>query len=234
MSGIGRIQSLREESRQEAASRSAVPFREVWFRDGDQAFVTSIATGEDNDVNLDEISLYTFRQGNRFVNLLNDDGVDLSSVPTESRPSRKFAFWGYVHEIIHAERRNDDWEELQGPGGKKMFKESVNDFRIICLGFGRNDYLWNQLVDVYNDWNSLNKGVLRIKRTGAGMRDTSYAIAATARDSEIPDDKQDEVADLPPIKEYYKERYGALWVPGPSSDNEELEIKVEADSLELF
>ena len=113
MSGIGRIQSLREESRQEAASRSAVPFREVWFRDGDQAFITSIATGEDNDVNLDEISLYTFRQGNRFVNLLNEDGVDLSSVPTESRPSRKFAFWAYVHEIIHAERRNDDWEEMQ-------------------------------------------------------------------------------------------------------------------------
>ena len=67
MSGIGRIQSLREESKQEAASRSAVPFREVWFKDGDQAFITSVATGEDNDVNLDEVSLYTFRQGNRFV-----------------------------------------------------------------------------------------------------------------------------------------------------------------------
>jgi len=116
MSGISRIQSLREESRVESASRSAVPFREVWFKDGDQAFVTSIATGEDNDVNLDEVSLYTFRQGNRFVNLLNADGVDLSAVPSDSRPSRKFAFWGYVHEIIHAERRNDTWEEMQGPG----------------------------------------------------------------------------------------------------------------------
>ena len=93
MSGIGRIQSLREESKQEAASRSAVPFREVWFKDGDQAFVTSVATGADNDVNLDEVSLYTFRQGNRFVNLLNADGVDLSAVPADSRPSRKFAFW---------------------------------------------------------------------------------------------------------------------------------------------
>ena len=234
MSGIGRIQSLREESRIESASRSAVPFREVWFKDGDQAFVTSIATGEDNDVNLDEVSLYTFRQGNRFVNLLNADGVDLSAVPAESRPSRKFAFWGYVHEIIHAEKRNEDWEEMQGPGGRKMFKEVVNDYKVICLGFGRNDYLWNQLVDVYNDWNSLNKGVLRIKRTGAGMRDTSYAIAATARDSEIPEDKKDEAEGLPPIQEYFQERYGALWSPGPANGEGETEIKTESSSLDLF
>ena len=234
MSGIGRIQSLREESRGEAASRAAVPFREVWFKDGDQAFVTSIATGEDNDVNLDEVSLYTFRQGNRFVNLLNADGVDLSAVPADSRPSRKFAFWGYVHEIIHNDKRNEDWEEMQGPGGRKMFKEVVNDYKVICLGFGRNDYLWNQLVDVYNDWNSLNKGVMRIKRTGAGMRDTSYAIAATARDSSIPTDKQDEAEDLPAIQEYFQERYGALWSPGPSSGDGETEIKTESSSLELF
>lgn len=234
MSGIGRIQSLREESKQEAASRSAVPFREVWFKDGDQAFVTSVATGADNDVNLDEVSLYTFRQGNRFVNLLNADGVDLSAVPADSRPSRKFAFWGYVHEIIHAEKRNDDWEEIQGPGGRKMFKEVVNDYKVICLGFGRNDYLWNQLVDVYNDWNSLNKGVMRIKRTGAGMRDTSYAIAATARDGGIPDDQKDDAYDLPPIQEYFQERYGALWSPGPSNEDGDTEVKTESTNLDLF
>ena len=234
MSGISRIQSLREENRVEAASRSAVPFREVWFKDGDQAFVTSVASGEDNDVNLDEVSLYTFRQGNRFVNLLNADGVDLSAVPADSRPSRKFAFWGYVHEIIHVDRRNDDWEEIQGPGGRKMFKEVVNDYKVICLGFGRNDYLWNQLVDVYNDWNSLNKGVMRIKSTGAGMRDTSYAIAATARDGGIPDDMQDAAEELPSIQSYFQERYGALWSPGPSNGDGETEIKAESSNLDLF
>jgi len=234
MSGISRIQSLREESREEAASRATVPFREVWFKDGDQAFVTSIATGEDNDANLDEVSLYTFRQGNRFVNLLNADGVDLSAVPAEARPSRKFAFWGYVHEIIHAERRNDSWEEIQGPGGRKLFKEVVNEYKVICLGFGRNDYLWNQLVDVYNDWNSLNKGVMRIKRTGAGMRDTSYAIAATTRDEGIPADKKDEAYELPTIQEYFQERYGALWSPGPSTGDGETEIKSESSNLDLF
>ena len=213
MSGINRIQNLREETRTAVAQRNATPFREIWFRDGDQAFVTSVATGADDDVLLDEISLYTFRSGTRFVNLLNEDGVDLSSVPGDVRPSRKFAF--------------------DGPGGRKMYKEVVNDYKIVCLGFGRNDYLWNQLVDVFNDWDSLDKGVMRIKRTGAGL-DTSYAIATTARDSEIPADALMAKDDLPPIKEYFRERYGALWVPGPSGDNGATQVKAETGFAELF
>ena len=49
---------------------------------------------------------------------------------------------------------------------------------------------------------------MRVKRTGAGMYDTSYTIAATTRSSDIPEDKKVEIADLPSIKEYYMERYG--------------------------
>ena len=233
MSGINRIQNLREETRTAVAQRNATPFREIWFRDGDQAFVTSVATGADDDVLLDEISLYTFRSGTRFVNLLNEYGIDLSSVPGDVRPSRKFAFWTYVHEIIHGERRDDSWEAIDGPGGRKMYKEVVNDYKIVCLGFGRNDYLWNQLVDVFNDWDSLDKGVMRIKRTGAGL-DTSYAIATTARDSEIPADALMAKDDLPPIKEYFRERYGALWVPGPSGENGATQVKAETGFAELF
>jgi len=237
MSGISKIQNLREESRENIYSRAVQPFREIWFRDGDQAFVTSVATGEDNDINLDEISLYTFRHGSRFVNLLNEDGVDLSVVPHDSRPSRKFAFWAYVHEIIHSEKRQESWVEIQQnkSTGKKMFKEEVDDYKIVCLGFGRNDIVWNQLVEVYNDWDSLDKGVMRVRRTGAGMRDTSYSISASPRNVEIPEDRVAEQADLPPIKEYYRERYGALWTPGPSSDDDEkVEVKEEAFTADLF
>ena len=91
-----------------------------------------------------------------------------------------------------------------------MYKEEVNDFRIISLGFGRSDYIWNQLVDVYNDWVSLNKGVIRIRRTGSGMYDTSYSLAATARDAEIPSDKLADIEELPDIKDYFRERYGGV------------------------
>ena len=171
MSGIARIQSTRESGRTTTTEQALR--REVWFKDGDQAFLTSVATGEEGDNKLDELYLYTYRSGTRWINLLSDDGIDTSMVPEESRPSHKFAFWAYVHEILHTDRRDDTLEKIAGPGGKKMFKEDVNDFRIISLGFGRSDYIWNQLVDVYNDWSGLNKGVIRVRRTGSGMYDTS-------------------------------------------------------------
>ena len=233
MSGIASIVKGREDGRPQVGSRNTVPNQEIWFKDGDQAFVTAVATGEPDDKYLDQIQMYTFRNGNRFANLLKDDDVDLSSVPADTRPSNKFAFWAYVHEIIHTSKRQDDWEQIEGPSGKKLFKETVNDYRVIALTFGRNDYLFNQLIDVYNDWGSLNKGVIRIKRTGTGMYDTSYTIAATARSVEVPEMEEE----LVPVREYFKERYSALWTPAASnsSDNaEDKEVRVEDDDDDLF
>jgi len=208
MSGISRIQTKRETRYQGGQDDTRMPGREIFFKDGDQAFVSPIATGDEGDTNLDEIYLYTYKDGNRWMNILDDPDVDTSVVPADARSSHKFAFWAYVHEVVHNDARSEEWEVVNGPGGKKMFKETVNDFRVVCLTFGRSDYIWNQLVDIYNDRSGLDKGVLRIKRTGAGMQDTSYAIAATTRKDEIP-----EVADvegLPTIKEYFKGRYGGF------------------------
>ena len=140
MGGINRMQAMRDESRLPQQSDMA-PAREIWFKDGDQAFVTPIATGEDGDNLLDEIYLYTYKSGNRWINLLSDDEVDTSNVPDTYRPAHKFAFWSYVHEVIHPTKRVDDWIEVQGPGGKKMYKEEVADFRVISLSFGRSDYI---------------------------------------------------------------------------------------------
>jgi len=216
MSGIGRIQEARETRSLGQGGSNGVPGREIWFRDGDQAFLSAVATGEEGDANLDELYMYTYNSGNRWVNLLDDGDVDKSGIPDNVRPSHKFAFWAYVHEIIHSERRVDEWEVIQGPGGKKMYRETINDFRIVSLTFGRSDYIWNQLVDIYNDWSGLNKGVMRIKRTGTGMFDTSYQLAATARQEEIPEDEQEKIADLPTVKEYFKSRYGGQTAAVPA------------------
>ena len=205
MAGISRIVSQREAFRN--PNKDQVAHQEIWFKDGDQAFITPVATGNEEDDKLDDIYLYTFREDNRWINLLKDDSVDTSSVPDNIRPSHKFAFWGYVHEIIHADRRQDAWTEIEGPGGRKMYRQEVNDFKVVALSFGRSDYIWNQLVDVYNDWGTLDKGVIRVKRTGVGMYDTSYQIAATARDEELPTDKLQEIDGLQTIQSYYKERY---------------------------
>jgi len=220
MSGISRIQTKRETRYQGGQDDTRMPGREIFFKDGDQAFVSPIATGDEGDTNLDEIYLYTYKDGNRWMNILDDPDVDTSVVPADARSSHKFAFWAYVHEVVHNDARSEEWEVVNGPGGKKMFKETVNDFRVVCLTFGRSDYIWNQLVDIYNDWSGLDKGVLRIKRTGAGMQDTSYAIAATTRKDEIP-----EVADvegLPTIKEYFKGRYGGFSPNGNGVNNTEV------------
>ena len=223
MSGIARIQKRIDESRKPTTSGNA-PGRELWFRDGDQVFISSIATGAEDDKFLDELYLYTLRIGNRFTNVLKDDREDTSAIPDENRPSHKFAIWVYAHNVIHTEKRNDDWVETEGPAGKKMYREDINDFRIISLGFGRSDYIWNQLVDVYSDWGALNKGVVRIKRTGQGMYDTSYSITATPKQDIIPEDKTSEINELPVLKDYFFERYGTFNVPeGGLTNNEPAE-----------
>ena len=206
MSGILRIQQGREE--QKRPDVSYTPGKEIWFRDGDQVFLSSIATGGNDDKFLEEIYLYTFRAGNKFVNLLKDDRVDTTIVPDDVRASHKFALWAYVHHILHVEKKNEDWTEIEGPAGKKMYKEDVDDYRVIALSFGRSDYIWNQLVEVYNDWGALNKGVIRIKRTGQGMYDTSYSITATHKSDDIPEDRKSEITELPALPEYFFERYG--------------------------
>ena len=212
MSGIARIQKRIDETKRPATSNKA-PGRELWFREGDQVFLSSLATGSEDDKFLDDFDLYTLRVGNGFTNVLKDPRVDTSAIPEENRPSHKFAMWAFVHNVIHTEKRTDEWEEVEGPAGKKMYREDINDFRIISLSFGRSDYIWNQLVDVYSDWGALNKGVIRIKRTGQGMYDTSYSISATPKGEKIPEEKMTEVDDLPLIKDYFFDRYGTFSLP---------------------
>lgn len=229
MSGISRIQKGREDSRRPVEQDRG---KEIFLKDGSQIFATSVATGADDDKLLDELYLYTFRVGNRWTNLIKDPKIDASAVPEDTRASHKFAFWAYVHHIFHAEKRNDDWEQVEGPAGQKVFKETVDDFRIIILGFGRSDYVWNQLVEVYSDWGGLDKGVVRVKRTGSGMYDTSYSVTATAQPLEVPAKKLKEVKDLATIKDYFFERYSTP----PTQDDINLmnSSKEEEKDLNLF
>jgi len=229
MSGISRISKGREASRG-PVSNPEDRGKEVWLKDGDQIFATSVATGEDNDTtgHLDDIYLYTFQVGNNWTNVLKAEGVDTSGVPEEAYLSHKFALWTYVHHIIHTSKKVDDWIEIEGPAGKKMFREDVNDFRIISLGFGMRDATWNQLVDCYSDWGSLDKGVIRFKRTGTGKYDTSYQIVPTPKTDVIPEDKQKEIKDLPAIKDYFLERHGNFNAPTVENENS------ASDDDELF
>jgi len=110
MSGISRIQKSRESARDSRNGLNAGPERkEIWFKDGDQAFLSAVATGDENDTLLDDLYLYIYRVGNRWTNVLQDERVDISNIPDDVRPSHKFAFWAYIYNVIHTEKRNDSW-----------------------------------------------------------------------------------------------------------------------------
>jgi len=76
----------------------------------------------------------------------------------------------------------------------------------------------------------LNKGVVRVKRTGTGMYDTSYTVTATARSTDVPDDKIPAIAELAGIKDYYKDRYGQVNQTIPSSEG----VSLETDEVTLL
>ena len=53
MGGINRIAQKQEKT--QTGGGTGTPGREIWFRDGDQAFLTPVATGEEGDDRFDEI-----------------------------------------------------------------------------------------------------------------------------------------------------------------------------------
>ena len=237
MAGIADIQNRYEsyQKNRNSVSNNSLG-RELFLKqDGDQAFIKSIATGTPEDPYLAEIRLHTFREDGRWQSVLHTEEGPADEVPEGSVPSRKFALWAYVSEVIHPEKPNLglagdlDWEERTLPSGKVVFVEPINDFRIITLSFGRGRYLWNELVDIYNDWQGLDKGVLRIKRNGLST-DTTYTITTVSDKSiEIPEDRIKETSQLTPLDEYFANRYGKKFVPS-SNNNTSTETPKDAVS----
>ena len=214
MNGIARIQKTLDEAKgnREAAIVDRVERKEIFFKDGDQAFVSPVATGNEDDTLLSDYRLFTFMNGRYLANVLDDERVDTSNIPAlddgqPRRSTRKFAFWGYIHYILHTTRTSDSVEAIEGPGGRQLFKETINDYRILSFSFGRGSMNWNQLLDIYEDWGSLSKGVIKIKRNGAGL-ETTYSITSTPKTEEIPNDRIEEVARLSPIADYMFDRHG--------------------------
>ena len=224
MSGIARIQSRI----QERLLTQNVDSKEYFFRDGDQVFLSAAGDGKEGAPFISEISMITWREGNRFRNVLvtEDDSVDemreALGIPEDSRVQKKFAMWTYIYEALHVEKRVESWTALEGPSGKTLYKEELNDFRIMSLPFGRGGYLWNQLVDIFEEWGNLNKGVIRIKRNGTGM-ETTYNIAVSTRELTNPNK---DTSELVSIEEYFKNRYSA----NIGTDSSEK----KSDSLNLF
>ena len=213
MNGIERIQKALDTERQGREDEGPrAEIKEIFAKDGDQIFATSAATGNNDDTLFSEYRLYTFENGRYFTNVLDDERVDTSNIPpnkdgTARGSGRKFAFWAYIHHILHTTKTSSDMVEVAGAGGRKLFKEEVNDYRILSFSFGRGSANWNQVFDIYEDWDSLDKGIIKIKRSGVGL-DTTYAISTTLKTEEIPENRVPEIATLTPIMDYMFGRHG--------------------------
>jgi len=190
---------------------------ELWFRDGDQALIKSLASGKDD---IAYLQLYRYRDGNTFKTVLASiyddqkdefvlpEGLTIDGVPENLNLSHQFALWTYVDEVFHTDKRVESWEVVSGKTGKEMYKEVIQDFRVIKLTFGRGDIVFGQFEEIFNDEGSLDKSPIRIKRTGAGMQDTNYHINSLNRELEIPEDKKAEIANLPSINQYCIDTWG--------------------------
>ncbi len=65
------------------------------------------------------------------------------------------------------------------------------------------------------------------------MQDTSYTIAATTRELQVPESDNE----LPTIEQYYLERYSEVWTPEGSSNGTEVKEPrpvTQAEIDELF
>jgi|TARA_R100000458_G_C8230099_1_gene212050 hypothetical protein len=237
MSGIARIQARIEE--RNTLAQSNLDSKEFWIRDGDQIFFSSVGDGKEGDPYVSEITLVTYRDGNRWTNVYLKDKSTFEEVaralniPEDTRPSNRFALWAYVYDALHVEKKSDDWEAIEGPNGKTLYKQEVNDYKIIALPFGRGGYLWSQLVDIFEDWGTLNKGVIRVKRHGKGL-DTTYSLAATSRTKKEGDM---DTSDLVSIEDYYSNRYGPDKQLNPQvfgNSKDQTTPKKSDENLDLF
>ena len=243
MSGIGMIQNTIQSKESRTPNGSESSGKEVWLKDGDQVFMKSIATGEEGEIHMEDFHIYEFQQGmdKSWTSVLVKSGEPAAPVPSEAMvyedgrrraPRHKFALWVYVTDIMHAEQRVDSWEAVTSPSGSKLYKETVNDFKVLTLSFGAQNSNWNQFVDIFEDNGSLDKSVLRVKRRGSAL-DTTYTITSTSGTIELPDNKQAEVQNLTPIKEYLDQRYGATDTAS-SDDTPSDAVSVDDDDDSLF
>ncbi len=210
MSGIKNIANRREQEKSAQSSGGL----ELWLKDGDQASVALVATGEEDDNKLGDVYTHTIQSigdaGRRNFNTIVcgrtfDEDCDEC---VNGKSQHQFAVWAYVYSIAHAknESKNAEWEVTENRMGDTIYKETVEDYRIFRRGFGRGDSLWEQVVGIYNDVGALNKNVIRISRKGTTMQDTSYTIAATSTKVKLPDSAVEAGKELLGIVDFYRQK----------------------------
>lgn len=210
---IKQAQQKLEDSRN---NRAATQTRELWLKENDQVYVTSLYSGNEEGSS-PYFSLFFSRNetikydtGKEYVKKLflaeNEEDVP-EQYKRESRS--QLGLWVFVHFILHetnmvSGKIQENWKEEKSASGVVRYKEEVNDYKLYLGGLGKDQSFWNQLVDIYNEEGSLDKKTLRIGKRGKGIN-TFYSIAtAPGKVLMIPKEKVDESKELQSVLEYVK------------------------------
>ena len=212
--GIAGISNRADKEEQERSSRRG-PGSELWLYDGDIAQVTIVPSGDPEDHRIQDFSTYRATGMGRNGAYTYDamaEGVSSSGqfkateVDAGTQLRTKFGVWLYVESVMRnpnntkaltknfGEDTVASWPTEQTPSGKAFLKQEAGNFQMWSQGFGRSKYLWNQIVDIYDEDGSLNQHKVRIRRTGSGRDDTSYSIKATNDEGYVPSEANGQTA----------------------------------------
>lgn len=219
---MGGIQKIAERLERDRQNRMASSFgnTELILKDGDQAYVRFVPNGSDDSPLLDDAWVHSVRavsaSGKQYYRNVvcfrvtkEDPGIDCSLCESGDKTRHVFGIWSYVYSLRHPKscghepRGEEKWKETVTPGGVAYRTEEINGFRIFTRGFGFNESLWNMMQDLYQDTGDLSKYVVRIKRTGAEMKDTTYTVQSTGKTApEFGKEDQDKANSLMTVLEY--------------------------------
>ena len=212
MPGINELSKARQEENEARAASSAG--LSLWLSDGDIAVVSPVATGKDGDERLGDFYMHSvptqgFPFGKQTFCPRSNGDVTCIHCDAGIKRTHRFGLWVYAHYVDHlkqSDKKDRQWEAFQTKGGTTKYKETINGFRVFDQTFGRAEYLWAKLVEVYSEHGALNIVKLKISRTGTKTQ-TQYDIQGTAAKVEIPEkDEFKSLEELIPIREFFAKK----------------------------
>ena len=150
---------------------------------------------------------------------------------------KRLAMWAYVYFVYHENRDNEEWVEKELDSKKKMFKENVEDFKIVEFPYGQWDretrvYANRQKFDSACEYNrGLNKSIIKLRKYVDGQY-TNYSISGLANEdnaqqvaTDIIENKKDEIQNLQPLMDFYLgKNESKKEEPKPTKDDESFEL----------
>tara|TARA_R110000744_G_scaffold139486_15_gene250541 strand:+ start:1101 stop:1727 length:627 start_codon:yes stop_codon:yes gene_type:complete len=201
-------------------------YKNLFIKSNDIVYFTPVASSLYEKEYIEELEMY-YLDG-RYRLKLEDEDVSAR---------KRLAMWAYVYFVYHDNRDNDEWIEKELDSKKKMFRENIEDFKIIDFPYGQWDketrvYSNRQKFDSACEYNrGLNKSIIKLRKYPDGQY-TNYSISGLANEdnsqsvaSDILDSKRDEIQNLQPLMEHYLEKNGGKKQEDtPPKDGESFEL----------